>query len=120
MSVDSLHSPSCRVQSGTEAVSADEVRRRNSDTREWLGTESMRIARKRASKKTVDLSSQYEDLHDSHNSGFHSRILSTVIPTGQGLCRDGTLEDRNAGQYEHNVTQRAILLWFHSHSREWN
>jgi Uma2 family endonuclease len=32
---------------------------------------------------------------------------------------DGVLEDRNVGEYDHNVVQMAILFWFHRHGREW-
>jgi Uma2 family endonuclease len=32
---------------------------------------------------------------------------------------DGILEDRNVGEYDHNVVQMAILFWFHQHGREW-
>jgi Uma2 family endonuclease len=32
---------------------------------------------------------------------------------------DGVLEDRNVGEYDHNVVQMAILFWFHQHGREW-
>jgi Uma2 family endonuclease len=32
---------------------------------------------------------------------------------------DGMLEDRNVGEYDHNVVQMAILFWFHQHGREW-
>ena len=29
---------------------------------------------------------------------------------------DGVLEDRNVGEYDHNIVQMAILFWFHSQS----
>ena len=32
---------------------------------------------------------------------------------------DGVLEDRNEGEYDHNIVQMAILFWFHQHGREW-
>ena len=32
---------------------------------------------------------------------------------------DGVLEDRNVGEYEHNLVQRAILFWFYTREREW-
>ena len=32
---------------------------------------------------------------------------------------DGVLEDRNVGEYDHNMVQRAILIWFYGHEREW-
>ncbi len=28
---------------------------------------------------------------------------------------NGEVEERNVGQYDHSVVQRAILLWFHLH-----
>jgi Uma2 family endonuclease len=31
----------------------------------------------------------------------------------------GEVEERNVGEYDHNVVQRAILLWFHRHDKEW-
>jgi Uma2 family endonuclease len=33
---------------------------------------------------------------------------------------DGELEERNVGEYEHNLVQKAILFWFHTHGREWS
>ena len=32
---------------------------------------------------------------------------------------DGVLEDRNAGEYDHNVEQQAIQIWFYLHGKEW-
>ncbi len=32
---------------------------------------------------------------------------------------DGVLEERNVGVYDHNAAQRAILIWFYIHEREW-
>jgi Uma2 family endonuclease len=32
---------------------------------------------------------------------------------------DGELEDRNVGEFDHNMIQRAILFWFYSHEAEW-
>src|SRR5271168_5140175 len=32
---------------------------------------------------------------------------------------DGELEERNVGEYDHNVVQRAIDNWFHSRRKEW-
>jgi Uma2 family endonuclease len=32
---------------------------------------------------------------------------------------DGVLEDRNVGEYDHNIVQMAILLWFHSNAKQW-
>jgi Uma2 family endonuclease len=32
---------------------------------------------------------------------------------------DGMLEDRNVGEYDHDAVQRAILIWFYLHEREW-
>ena len=31
---------------------------------------------------------------------------------------DGVLEDRNGGEYDHNIVQMAILIWFHLHAKE--
>jgi Uma2 family endonuclease len=32
---------------------------------------------------------------------------------------DGVLEDRNEGEYDHNLVQRAIMIWFSQHEKEW-
>ena len=32
---------------------------------------------------------------------------------------DGMLEDRNVGEYDHNVVQQAIQIWFYLHGKEW-
>jgi Uma2 family endonuclease len=32
---------------------------------------------------------------------------------------DGVLEDRNVGEYDHNMVQRAILIWFYLHEKAW-
>ena len=32
---------------------------------------------------------------------------------------DGELEERNVGEYEHNIVQWAILNWFRRHDKEW-
>lgn len=32
---------------------------------------------------------------------------------------NGDIEERNVGEYDHSVVQRAILLWFHVHDKEW-
>jgi len=32
---------------------------------------------------------------------------------------DGELEERNVGEYEHNVVQKRILFWFDRHAKEW-
>lgn len=32
---------------------------------------------------------------------------------------DGVLEDRNVGEYDHNVVQMAILFWFHQLGKKW-
>jgi Uma2 family endonuclease len=32
---------------------------------------------------------------------------------------NGEVEERNVGEYDHNVVQRAILLWFHRRDKEW-
>ncbi|AXC11471.1 protein of unknown function DUF820 [Acidisarcina polymorpha] len=32
---------------------------------------------------------------------------------------DGQLEERNVGEYEHNIAQWAVLNWFRQHDKEW-
>jgi Uma2 family endonuclease len=32
---------------------------------------------------------------------------------------DGELEERNVGEFDHNILQRAILFWFYLHEKEW-
>ena len=32
---------------------------------------------------------------------------------------DGEIEERNLGEYDHNAVQKAILLWFAKHEKEW-
>lgn len=32
---------------------------------------------------------------------------------------NGEIEERNVGEYDHNVVQREILFWFHRHDKEW-
>jgi Uma2 family endonuclease len=32
---------------------------------------------------------------------------------------DGEIEERNVGEYDHNAVQKAILLWFARHEKEW-
>jgi Uma2 family endonuclease len=32
---------------------------------------------------------------------------------------NGEVEERNVGEYDHSIVQRAILLWFHLHDKEW-
>ena len=32
---------------------------------------------------------------------------------------DGVLEERNVGEYDHNIVQRAIMIWFYQHEKEW-
>jgi Uma2 family endonuclease len=31
----------------------------------------------------------------------------------------GEIEERSVGEYDHNVVQRAILLWFHLRDKQW-
>ena len=33
---------------------------------------------------------------------------------------DGELEERNVGEFDHNMIQRAVLLWFYQHEKQWN
>ena len=32
---------------------------------------------------------------------------------------DGELEERNVGEFDHNMIQRAALFWFYLHEKEW-
>src|SRR5206468_5197632 len=32
---------------------------------------------------------------------------------------NGEIEERAVGEYDHTVVQRAILLWFHQHDKQW-
>jgi Uma2 family endonuclease len=32
---------------------------------------------------------------------------------------DGELEERNVGEFDHNMIQRAVLFWFYLHEKEW-
>jgi Uma2 family endonuclease len=32
---------------------------------------------------------------------------------------DGVLENRNEGEYDHNIVQRAILIWFYEREKQW-
>lgn len=32
---------------------------------------------------------------------------------------DGQIEERNVGEYEHNLVQLALVNWFNEHGREW-
>jgi Uma2 family endonuclease len=31
----------------------------------------------------------------------------------------GEVQERNAGEYAHNVLQREVMLWFHQHDKKW-
>jgi Uma2 family endonuclease len=33
---------------------------------------------------------------------------------------DGDIEERNVGEYDHNAVQKAVLIWFYLHEKEWN
>jgi Uma2 family endonuclease len=33
---------------------------------------------------------------------------------------DGGIEERNVGEYDHNAVQKAVLIWFYLHEKEWN
>jgi Uma2 family endonuclease len=33
---------------------------------------------------------------------------------------DGDIEERNAGEYDHNAVQKAVLIWFYLHEKEWH
>lgn len=45
-------------------------------------------------------------------------FLQTVYEPDAELVR-GEVEERNVGEYLHNLTQRAILFWFFQHENEW-
>ena len=32
---------------------------------------------------------------------------------------NGEVEERNVGEYDHSVVQRAILVWLHRHDKDW-
>ena len=32
---------------------------------------------------------------------------------------DGLLEERTGGEYDHNILQRAIMIWFYQHEKQW-
>lgn len=32
---------------------------------------------------------------------------------------DGELEDRNVGEYDHQVVQAGLLFWFDRHAKDW-
>ena len=32
---------------------------------------------------------------------------------------DGELEERNVGEFDHNILQRAVLFWFYLHEKDW-
>jgi Uma2 family endonuclease len=32
---------------------------------------------------------------------------------------DGEIEERNVGEYDHNIVQMALVLWFHRNAKEW-
>jgi Uma2 family endonuclease len=44
--------------------------------------------------------------------------LSTVYEPDMDYV-DGELEDRNVGEYDHNVVQKRILFWFDRRTKEW-
>ena len=33
---------------------------------------------------------------------------------------DGDIEERNVGEYDHNAVQKAVLIWFYLHEKEWH
>jgi Uma2 family endonuclease len=44
-------------------------------------------------------------------------LHSTFEPDAEFV--NGELEERNVGEYDHNAVQKAILLWFDQHDKEW-
>jgi Uma2 family endonuclease len=45
-------------------------------------------------------------------------LKTTYEPDAEYI--DGEVEERNTGEYDHNVVQMALLLWFHRNAKEWN
>jgi Uma2 family endonuclease len=33
---------------------------------------------------------------------------------------DGDIEERNVGEYDHSAVQKAVLIWFYLHEKEWH
>jgi Uma2 family endonuclease len=44
-------------------------------------------------------------------------LRSTFEPDAEYV--NGAVEERNAGEYDHNILQMAVLLWFHRHDKVW-
>jgi Uma2 family endonuclease len=44
-------------------------------------------------------------------------LHSTFEPDAEYV--NGEIEERNVGEYDHNAVQKAILLWFDQHDKEW-
>jgi Uma2 family endonuclease len=44
-------------------------------------------------------------------------LHSTFEPDAEFV--NGEIEERNVGEYDHNAVQKAILLWFDQHDKEW-
>ncbi len=44
-------------------------------------------------------------------------LRSTFKPDAEFV--NGGIEERNVGEYDHNAVQKAILLWFDQHDKEW-
>ena len=58
----------------------------------------------------------------------NAMVTSTAVPIEEYLSTvyepdvdyvDGELEDRNVGEYEHNIVQKAVLFWFDRRAKEW-
>jgi len=47
------------------------------------------------------------------------QYLRTIYEPDAELV-NGEIEERNVGEYLHNLVQRAILFWFFLHEREWS
>jgi Uma2 family endonuclease len=44
-------------------------------------------------------------------------LHSTFEPDAEYV--NGEIQERNIGEYDHNAVQKAILLWFEQHDKEW-
>jgi Uma2 family endonuclease len=44
-------------------------------------------------------------------------LHSTFEPDAEYV--NGEIEERNVGEYDHNAVQKAMLLWFDLHDKEW-
>jgi len=47
------------------------------------------------------------------------QYLTTIYEPDAELV-GGEIEERNMGEYWHNLAQRAVLIWFFLHEKDWN